>query len=125
MFVDKTGTVLDDQDFYPWGGTVPGVGVSTSNNHYKFTGKERDSETGLDYFGARYYSNGLGRWITPDWAAIATAVPERVGYSIIMSEEYENVLIQVFGSASSTSRKSGIVADDIVATIHWKKRKCQ
>jgi len=75
MFVDKTGAVLDDQDFYPWGGTVPGVGVSTSNNHYKFTGKERDSESGLDYFGARYYSNGLGRFITPDWAAKATAVP--------------------------------------------------
>jgi RHS repeat-associated protein len=39
------------------------------------TGKERDSETGLDYFGARYYSNGLGRFITPDWAAKAAAVP--------------------------------------------------
>src|SRR5262249_28506441 len=34
--------------------------------HYKFTGKERDSETGLDYFGARYYGNALGRFITPD-----------------------------------------------------------
>lgn len=29
----------------------------------------------LDYFGARYYSNGLGRFITPDWAAKAAAVP--------------------------------------------------
>src|SRR5437763_7410892 len=41
----------------------------------KFTGKERDAETGLDYFGARYYSNGQGRFITPDWAAKSTAVP--------------------------------------------------
>jgi RHS repeat-associated protein len=49
--------------------------VANDSNHYKFTGKERDSETGLDYFGARYYSNGLGRFITPDWAAKATAVP--------------------------------------------------
>src|SRR5258707_2647876 len=75
MFVDKTGTVLDDQDFYPWGGTVPGVGVSTSNNHYKFTGKERDSESGLDYFGPRYYSNGLGRFISADWSATPEPVP--------------------------------------------------
>lgn len=33
---------------------------------YKFTGKERDSETGLDYFGARYYGSSLGRFTSPD-----------------------------------------------------------
>ena len=50
-------------------------GPQIGTNHYKFTGKERDSETGLDYFGARYYGSALGRWLTPDWAAKATAVP--------------------------------------------------
>ncbi len=33
---------------------------------YKFTGKEEDSEVGLVYFGARYYSPQLHRWISPD-----------------------------------------------------------
>ena len=42
---------------------------------YKFTGKERDNESGLDQFGARYYSSSLGRFMTPDWAAKPTAVP--------------------------------------------------
>jgi RHS repeat-associated protein len=37
-----------------------------TTNHYKFTGKERDSETGLDYFGARYYGNALGRFGSAD-----------------------------------------------------------
>ncbi len=32
----------------------------------KFTGKERDSESGLDYFGARYDASSLGRFMTPD-----------------------------------------------------------
>ncbi len=32
----------------------------------KFTTKERDSETGLDYFGARYYGSALGRFTSPD-----------------------------------------------------------
>ncbi len=32
----------------------------------KFTGKERDQETGLDYFGARYYGSALGRFTSPD-----------------------------------------------------------
>jgi len=37
-----------------------------SSMHYKFTGKERDSESGLDYFGARYYASSMGRWTSPD-----------------------------------------------------------
>ena len=32
----------------------------------KFTGKERDAESGLDYFGARYYGSALGRFTSPD-----------------------------------------------------------
>jgi RHS repeat-associated protein len=32
----------------------------------KFTGKERDSESGNDYFGARYYASTMGRWMSPD-----------------------------------------------------------
>ncbi|KAA6461076.1 hypothetical protein DYQ86_12500 [Acidobacteria bacterium AB60] len=31
-----------------------------------FTGKERDSESGNDYFGARYYASTMGRWLSPD-----------------------------------------------------------
>jgi len=44
----------------------------TNPQHYKFTGKERDSESGLDMFGARYYGSSLGRFMTPDWAASPT-----------------------------------------------------
>ena len=44
-------------------------------NGYKFTGKERDSESGLDMFGARYYGSSLGRFMTPDWADKPTDVP--------------------------------------------------
>ena len=40
-----------------------------------FTGKERDSESGNDYFGARYYANSMGRFMSPDWSAKASPVP--------------------------------------------------
>src|SRR5579864_5277260 len=73
VITDASGNIKSESDFYPWGGELQFV--NNDSNHYKFTGKERDVETQLDYFGARYYSNGLGRWITPDWAAKATAVP--------------------------------------------------
>ena len=40
-----------------------------------FTGKERDSESGNDYFGARYYASTMGRFMSPDWSAKAEPVP--------------------------------------------------
>jgi RHS repeat-associated protein len=39
----------------------------------KFTGKERDAESGLDYFGATYYGSALGRFRSPDPAGIFVA----------------------------------------------------
>jgi len=39
------------------------------------TGKERDAESGLDYFGARYYGSNMGRWMSPDWSAKEDPVP--------------------------------------------------
>ena len=73
VITDSAGNIKSESDYYPWGGELQFVG--NDSNHYKFTGKERDAESGLDYFGARYYSNGLGRFITPDWAAKADTVP--------------------------------------------------
>jgi RHS repeat-associated protein len=41
----------------------------------RYTGKERDTESGLDYFGARYYGSNMGRWMSPDWSAKEEPVP--------------------------------------------------
>ena len=73
VITDAAGNIKAESDYYPWGGELQFV--NNDSNHYKFTGKERDSETGFDYFGARYYSNGLGRFISADWSAAAVPVP--------------------------------------------------
>jgi RHS repeat-associated protein len=67
---------LAESDYYPYGAEI--VITSGDSNHYKFTGKERDSESGLDNFGARYYGSSMGRFMSPDWAARPTAVPYAV-----------------------------------------------
>jgi RHS repeat-associated protein len=66
------GTVEEESDYYPFGTEVV---VTGGVNELKFTGKRRDTESQLDYFGARYYSNVLGRWLSPDWAGKPEAVP--------------------------------------------------
>jgi RHS repeat-associated protein len=73
MVVSAAGTIESESDYYPWGGELQLT--ANDSNHYKFTGKERDIETNLDYFGARHYSNGLGRWISADWSATPVPVP--------------------------------------------------
>ena len=65
---NQTGTTCEqDIDYYPYGGVendyCGGSGVA---QNYKFTGKERDSESGLDNFGKRYHGSSLGRFMTPD-----------------------------------------------------------
>lgn len=42
----------------------------------RYTGKERDSESGNDDFGARYYASGMGRWMSPDPTGLALATAE-------------------------------------------------
>jgi RHS repeat-associated protein len=53
--------------------TVVGGAADPSPLHY--TGKVRDVETNLDYFGARYYASGMAHWMSPDWADTPTSVP--------------------------------------------------
>ena len=73
VVTDSSGVVCYDADFYPYGGERPYTNTCTT--HYKFEGKERDTETGNDDFGARYYSNRFGRWLSSDWSSVPVAVP--------------------------------------------------
>jgi RHS repeat-associated protein len=74
VLTTSNGTVCYDADFYPFGGERTPV-VNTCPQNFKFNGKERDPETGLDDFGARYFSSSFGRWLSPDWSAIPAPVP--------------------------------------------------
>ena len=60
----NTATLCYDADFYPYGGERTVVNICGQN--YKFTGKERDLESGLDNFEARYDTSSLGRFMSPD-----------------------------------------------------------
>jgi RHS repeat-associated protein len=74
--VDSSGTRLGWWDYAPFGEVVPGTlggrsGVANAayeglRPQMMFTGKERDAETGLDYFGARYFASSQGRMTSPD-----------------------------------------------------------
>jgi RHS repeat-associated protein len=65
------GSIYDSMDYLPYGEQIAG-GTGTT---HKFTGKERDAESGLDDFDARYYSSNLGRFVSADWSATPVPIP--------------------------------------------------
>jgi RHS repeat-associated protein len=58
--------------------TLTGYSPCPDATEHHFTGKERDAESGNDYFGARYYASTMGRWLSPDWSAKEDPVPYAV-----------------------------------------------
>jgi len=64
VITTSAGVVCYDADFLPYGQEMAYINSCPQN--YKFTGLERDSETGLDHTLLRKYTSSLGRWLTPD-----------------------------------------------------------
>jgi RHS repeat-associated protein len=62
---DDQAQVLRCRDYYPFGQLSVLVNGSTYLD-LGFNGKERDQETGMSYFGGRYYLSAWGRWLTSD-----------------------------------------------------------
>ena len=75
IITDSAGGVKARHDYFPFGEEIAdGVGGRSTAQGYsqpdsvrqRFTSKERDDETGLDYFGARYYCSSHGRFTSTD-----------------------------------------------------------
>ena len=72
---DEAGQVISYEEYHPFGTSAYRVGrpdKDLSLKRYRFSGKERDDETGLYYFGARYYAAWLGRWTSTDPAGFVS-----------------------------------------------------
>jgi len=63
VVVDANGSLTNREEFTPYGEASFG---SFARKRYRYTGMERDEESGLSYHHARYYSDCLMRWMTVD-----------------------------------------------------------
>jgi RHS repeat-associated protein len=72
--LDDEAQIISYEEYYPYGSTSYQAGRSAAEvslKRYRYTGKERDQETGLNYHGVRYYAPWLGRWTSSDPGGIA------------------------------------------------------
>lgn len=73
MRTSPTGTVAESCVSLPFGDALSCTGTDYSLRH--FTGKEHDNESNLEYFGARFDSSTMGRFMSPDWSNPPMPIP--------------------------------------------------
>jgi RHS repeat-associated protein len=69
--------IISYEEYYPYGSTsyqAVDPNITSTAKRYRYTGKERDEETGLCYHGARYYAPWLARWTSADLAGMVDGV---------------------------------------------------
>ena len=77
MLVDaKTGAVTAEYEYGPFGEVVRKTGAMADENPFRFSTKYEESESGLLYYGYRFYDAGVGRWVNRD------PIEERGGVNI-------------------------------------------
>ena len=66
--LDDLARIISYEEYTPYGSTSYQIVNNQTEvpKRYRYTGKERDEETGLGYHGARYYAPWLGRWTACD-----------------------------------------------------------
>jgi RHS repeat-associated protein len=90
--LDAQAQVISYEEYFPYGSTSYQAGRSmeeVQRKHYRYTGKERDEESGFYYHGARYYTPWLGRWMSTDPAGFVDGnnLYQYVGQNPIVFED--------------------------------------
>jgi RHS repeat-associated protein len=81
--LDERGQIVSYEEYAPYGSsTYQAVRRQTeTTKRYRFTGKERDEESGLYYHGSRYYAPWLGHWVSCD-PVVSMRNTNRYSYSL-------------------------------------------
>ncbi|WP_409416717.1 SpvB/TcaC N-terminal domain-containing protein [Flavobacterium sp. PS2] len=75
--LNETGDIISYEEYHPYGTTAYqaiNASIKAAAKRYRYTGMERDEETGLEYHSARYYLPWLGRWMSSDPIGIGDGV---------------------------------------------------
>jgi RHS repeat-associated protein len=109
---DASGTPQETYKYDAWGNILtPNAGAA---NARLYTGHYFDKETGLDYFGARYYDASVGEFITQDTYLGETNIPASL-HRYMLAYDNPTRYIDLFGYSSdeATTKRGGTTKDDV------------
>src|SRR5262249_22316346 len=72
--LDDAARIISYEEYHPYGTSAYRAvksGVEAPPSRYRYTGMERDEESGLDYHGARFLNASKGVWISPDPSGVS------------------------------------------------------
>jgi RHS repeat-associated protein len=108
-------TACYEGDFEPYGREH--VVTGTCSQHYKFTGKERDTETQNDYFPARFLESNLARWLGPD--------PGGVNAVHLEDPQTWNMYAYVRNNPATLNDPTGLGGDNKLGTKYSEIASCK
>ena len=132
--LDASANIISYEEYYPYGDTSYRAGRSASEvsqKRYRYTGKEKDEESGLYYHGARYYACWLGRWTAADPIGIGDGLNvymyvrgnpvsgvDPSGTQTVENDEIEKVKNSEPSSDSKIPSASSAMAFDDISSLH-------
>ena len=118
--LDDDGRIISTEEYHPYGSTAYRAGGNAAEvklKRYRYTGMEKDDETGLHYHGARQYASHLGRWASydplpkrahspyeysscrPTLMLDRTGLAETPSTDAIAEDAYRQALVETFSTA--------------------------
>jgi RHS repeat-associated protein len=111
---DANGTIYQHLEYFPFGESWVNESSNIQRTPYLFTGKELDEETGLYYFGARYYDPRTQIWASPDPALGSVLTSHRQELLNVYAYSLQNPLVYTDPNGLESQRVS------ILTTAYWK-----
>jgi len=90
----------------------------------RYTGKERDAESGLDYFGARYYGSNMGRFSSPDPSGLFYADPSNPQSLNLYAYVQNNPLVNFDPDGLDCFTTSNLTSTSVTVTTYVGATSC-
>jgi RHS repeat-associated protein len=124
--LDSNAEVISYEEYHPFGTTAyqaKNAAIKSAAKRYRYTGMERDEESGLAYHGARYYMSWLGRWVSGDPAGMADSVclyQYAKGNPLILNDKKGMQSIDVAEMAKEIKKEGDKTAEQLAIAVFSK-----